>query len=110
MRLGTILLAIRILKFKMALTEQTKIDRMEILEDGQIQVRKARVILDNGVEISRTFHREVLDPGRQPADLNTRDARIQAVAEAVWTPEVVSEREAKLETERQRDAVAPTER
>jgi hypothetical protein len=94
----------------MALTEQTIIDRLEILEDGQIQVRRARVNYDNGVEISRAFHREVLDPGSQPADLNTRDARVQAVAEAVWTPEVVSEREAKLEEQATRTRTAPTER
>jgi hypothetical protein len=83
------------------LTEQTVIDRMEILEDGQIQVRQARVIYDDGKEISRTFHREVLDPGAPPANLAEKDARIQAVAEAVWTPEVVAERETKLEAQRE---------
>jgi hypothetical protein len=85
----------------MALTEQTKIDRIEILEDGQIQVRKARVIYDDGKEISRTFHREVLDPGAQPADMTEKDARVQAVASAVWTPEIVAEREVKLEVQRE---------
>jgi hypothetical protein len=91
----------------MALTEETKIDRMEILEDGLIQVRKARVIYDDGKEISRTFHREVLDPGAQPTDMTEKDARVQAVAEAVWTPEVVSARETKLEATRTR--LAPVE-
>lgn len=81
----------------MALTEETKIDRMEILEDGQIQVRKARIIYDDGKEISRTFHRHVIDPGRDVAADQT-DARVKAVAEAVWTPEVVAAREATLET------------
>jgi hypothetical protein len=83
------------------LTEQTVIDKIEILEDGQMQVRKARVVYDDGKEISRTFHREVLDPGKPPADMTEKDARVQAVAEAVWTPEVVSERETKLEAQRE---------
>jgi hypothetical protein len=85
----------------MALTEKTTIDKMEILGDGQIQVRQARIIYDDGKEISRTFHREVLDPGK-PTDLTDRAARIQAVAGAIWTPEIVAERKAKLEREPKR--------
>ena len=85
------------------LTEETKIDRMEILEDGQIQVREARVIYDDGKEISRSFRRYVRDPG-VAADRTTEVAkvRLQAVKEAVWTQEVITEREAKLETTRTR--------
>ena len=82
------------------LTEQTIIDKLEILEDGQIQVRRARVIYDDGKEISRTFHRHVIDPGRDVAKLPEEDARVRAVAEAVWTTEVVTAREAKLEETR----------
>ena len=77
------------------LTEQTIIDKMEILEDGQIQVRKARVIYDNGVEISRTFHRHVIDPGRDVA-ADQPDGRVKRVAGAVWTKDVVDARKAKL--------------
>lgn len=68
------------------ITEQTIIGKIEILEDGQLQVRTDTVILRDGVEIARTFHREVLEPGQDIAD---RDAKSLAVSAAVWTPEVV---------------------
>jgi hypothetical protein len=71
-----------------ALTEETKVDKIEILEDGQIQVRTARVIYDDGKEISRAFHREVLDVD----DARPRTGRVKAVADAVWTPEVITAR------------------
>lgn len=63
------------------------IGRIEILEDGQIQVRRDTVIVLDGVEIARTFHRYVLDPG---ADLTDQDPRVQAHATTAWTPDVVS--------------------
>ena len=88
----------------MTLTSETYIDKIENLEDGQIQVRKARVLYEHGKGISRTFHRHVIDPGRDVAKLPEEDARVRAVAEAVWTPEVVTAREAKLEETRTPDS------
>lgn len=73
------------------LTEETKVDRLEILGDGQIQVRKATIIYRDGKEISRSYHRCVLDPGAQVNPV-IEDARLDAVKAAVWTPEVVSAR------------------
>lgn len=80
----------------MALTEETKIDKIEILEDGQIQVRRATIIYRDGVEVSRTNHRHVLDPGVDVANLPDQDERVQAVARALWTPEVKAARSAFL--------------
>jgi hypothetical protein len=68
----------------MALTEKTTIDRMEILADGQIQVRKARIIYDDGKEITRTYHRCVLSPHAQDRNEVIEDARLDAVKAAVW--------------------------
>jgi hypothetical protein len=84
---------------QMALTEETKVDKIEILEDGQLQVRMARVIYDDGKEVSRSFHRHVMDPVLDADKLSESDARVAAVAEAVWTSEVVAEREAKLQAQ-----------
>ena len=57
----------------MALTSETYIDKLEILEDGQMQVREAKVILEDGKEISRAYHRMVLDPGRDTlTDVDTK--------------------------------------
>jgi hypothetical protein len=66
----------------MVFTEQSVIDKIEILPDGQIQVRRADRVLRAGVVIAETLHRHVLRPGDPIAD---QDARVRAVAAAVWT-------------------------
>ena len=87
----------------MALTSETHIDKVEILEDGQLQVREAKVIYEDGKEISRTYHRMVLDPGRDTltnVDTKTTATRskidVLGVATTLWTTEKVAEREAVL--------------
>jgi hypothetical protein len=71
----------------MALTEKTIIDKIEILESNSIQVRTANIIEKDGVEISRTFHRHVVNPSN---DISGEDAKVQSVANAVWTEEIIS--------------------
>lgn len=73
----------------MALTKEVVKDRIEILEDGRMQIREATVIKENGVEISRTFHRKVIDV---EDDVTSEDKRIKDVANAVWTAEVKNKR------------------
>ena len=76
----------------MALEKVIVVDRIEILEDGQIQVREATKILENGKELSRSFHRHVLAPG----DLvETEGMKVQAIAKTVWTKEVVDAHKTK---------------
>jgi len=60
--------------------------KMEVLEDGQIQICKISHILRDGIEISRALHRHVLEPGQDIADQN---AKVKAIAGAVWTKEVI---------------------
>ena len=69
------------------LTEQSVIDQITVLEDGQIQVRRANKVLRDGVEIARTYHRHVLAPG---ANVTKEDVRVKAVARVIHTPEVVA--------------------
>jgi hypothetical protein len=71
----------------MALTEKTIIDKIEVLESNSIQVRTANVIEKDGLEISRTFHRHVVNPSN---DISGEDAKVQAVANAVWTQEIIA--------------------
>lgn len=52
-----------------------------------IQCRRADIIYRNGKEIARSYHRHVCHPG---ADVSTECAEVQAVAAALWTPEVVA--------------------
>lgn len=71
----------------MALTEKTIIDKIEVLETNSIQVRTANIIEKDGVEITRTFHRHVVNPSN---DISGEDAKVQAVANAIWTEEIIA--------------------
>lgn len=77
----------------MALEKQISIDFIEVSELGSVQVRKATKIIEDGVEISRSLHRYVIDPGN---DYSQEPARVQAVCAAVHTPEVVAAHQARL--------------
>ena len=63
------------------ITELSVIDKIEVLEDGQIQVRRADKVLRDGVEIAKTYHRHVLAPGD---DLTGQDNRVILIARAAW--------------------------
>ena len=71
----------------MSLIEKSVIDKIEILESGKIQVRRADIIQKDGMEIHRTFHRHVLYPGQ---DLTNEDPKVVAIANATWTQEVIA--------------------
>jgi hypothetical protein len=80
----------------MALEKKEITGSMEVGELGAISVRTDTVITDDGTEVSRAFHRKVVSPGD---DVSGEDARVQAVANAVWTSEVVAAWEAAQATE-----------
>ena len=70
----------------MALTETTIDDKIEIVgEFKHVQVRTARVIYDDGTEISRSFSRHVVAPD---ADITGESAEVQAICNAVHTDAV----------------------
>jgi len=70
----------------MALTEDTIVDSIDVLLDGQIQVRKAVRIFRDGEEISKSYHRHVVAPGD---DLSLEDPRVATIGAVVHTPEVI---------------------
>ncbi len=75
----------------MALEEKSVVDKVEVLLEGQIQVRTRNQVLKDGTEIAATYHRHVLSPGD---DLTNEDPRVTAIAEVTWTPEVIAAYEA----------------
>jgi cell division FtsZ-interacting protein ZapD len=79
----------------MALTETKVIDKIEVVEDGTVQVREANKIERDGVEIAKTYHRWAFVPG---ADVSEMPANVQAIAAAAWTPEVIAAYQAKQAT------------
>ena len=78
----------------MALTEESFADKVEIVGDfSHVQVRVATVIKRDGEEISRSFHRHVIQPGD---DYSAEEAKVKAVCAAVHTPEVIEAYQAHL--------------
>ena len=71
----------------MPLTEKTIIDKIELTEVNTIQIRTATIIEKDGVEIAKTYHRHSLSPGD---DVSNQDARVQSIANAIWTEDVVN--------------------
>ena len=72
----------------MALTKETVVDKIEVLESNAIQVRQATRVLEDGVLLSQSYHRHVLQAGD---DLTNEDPKVVAIATAAWdiipTPE-----------------------
>ena len=69
----------------MALTETVNIDRVEVANDWNIQVRQATIIERDGEFVSRTFHRWVLTPDM---DISNQEQKVKDIANAAWTTEV----------------------
>jgi hypothetical protein len=66
----------------MAITKTNEIGSMDVLPMGQIQVRTDTIIKEDGVELSRTYHRHVVEPD---ADISGEDQRVKDVSAAVHT-------------------------
>jgi hypothetical protein len=69
------------------LEKQTVVDLIETVENGCVQVRTCTRIMEDGKQISGTFHRHVIVPG---ADYSAEDAKVQAICAAVHTAEVIA--------------------
>lgn len=62
------------------------VDRIEVLQNGLVQVRTRTSILEDGVQISATYHRHVIAPGDNYSE---EDARVQAICAAVHTHDLI---------------------
>jgi len=71
----------------MAITKQTVVDQITVTENGIVLYREATRIMEDGVQLSQTFHRTSLTPGQ---DLAGQPANVVAICNAAWTPAVVS--------------------
>lgn len=69
------------------LTKQVKIDQIQINENGIVLYREATSILEDGVELSKTYHRSSLTPGQ---DLAGVPDNVVAICNAAWTADVVA--------------------
>ena len=81
----------------MALTEKIEIDRIEVVENGTVQVRQATIITEDGNQISRTFHRWVITPSQ---DYSDQEQQVQDICGITHTPEVIATYKAQQEANR----------
>ena len=87
----------------MALAESIEYDKIEVVRNSSVQVRKATVIKKDGVELTRAFERYVLHPGTLDTtdnlvdtDLSGQPAEVSAICNAVWTSDVKAAYKAEL--------------
>ena len=88
----------------MALSESIEYDKIEIIGQYKtVQVREATVIKKDGKELTRSFHRYILEPGTLDAsdnlvdtDISSQPVEVQAICNAVWTDSLKSSYKAFL--------------
>ena len=87
----------------MAITKTQENDKIEVVNKWNIQIRTASIIKEDGVELTRSFHRHVLTPGKLDAsdnlvdtDISGEDADVQSICNAAWTTQVKADYKAFL--------------
>lgn len=71
----------------MSLEKLVIVDRIEVVENGSVQVRTKTAIMEDGKQISSTFHRHTIAPGDA---YDGEDARVQAICAAAHTADVIA--------------------
>ena len=87
----------------MAITKTQENDKIEVVNKWNVQVRNATIIKEDGKELTRSFHRKVLQPGTLDAsdnlvatNISGEDADVQAICNAAWTTQVKADYKAWL--------------
>ena len=75
----------------MAITKETAIDQITVTENGIILYREATRIMEDGTELTKTYHRTSLVPGQ---DILNEPSNVVAICMVVWTPQVISDYQA----------------
>lgn len=71
----------------MEIKKQTIVDKIEVLENGCIQVRTSTRIIEGDETLGQSFYRHIVSPGD---DYSNEEARVQAICAATHTPEVIN--------------------
>ena len=77
----------------MALTKEVVIDKIEVVENGVVQVREATRIMEDGKQLSQSYHRWTIAPGQ---DYSDQDAKVKAICQVAHTTEVVAAYQAQV--------------
>jgi DNA-binding transcriptional LysR family regulator len=81
----------------MALTKETVVDQITVTENGIVLYREATRIMEDGKQLSQTYHRTSLTPAQ---DLTGQPANVVAICNTAWTPEVIAAYQAQQEANR----------
>ena len=77
----------------MTITKTTNVDQITVTENGIVLYREATRIMEDGEQLSQTYHRTSLTPGQ---DLSGQPANVVAICNAAWTPEVFAAYQAQV--------------
>jgi DNA-binding transcriptional LysR family regulator len=77
----------------MAITKEKVIDQITVTENGIVLYREATRIMEDGEQLSQTYHRTSLTPAQ---DLTGLPANVVAICNVAWTPEVVAAYQAQV--------------
>lgn len=77
----------------MAITKTTNVDQITVTENGIVLFREATRIIEDGIELTKTFHRSSLTPGQ---DLTGIPEQVVAICNVAWTPEVIAAYQAQI--------------
>ncbi len=77
----------------MSLTKTITVDQITVTENGIVLYREATRIMEDGNQISQTYHRTSLTPGQ---DLTGQPANVVAICNAAWTTEVIDAYNAQI--------------
>jgi hypothetical protein len=77
----------------MSLTKTKTVDQITVTENGIIMLREATRIMEDGKELSKTYHRSSLTPAQ---DLTGVPANVVAICNAAWTAEVIAAYQAQI--------------
>ena len=81
----------------MSLTKTTTVDQITVTENGIVLYREATRIMEDGNQISQTYHRSSLTPAQ---DLTRVPANVVAICNAAWTPEIIAAYQAQVASQR----------
>jgi hypothetical protein len=70
----------------MSITKETVVDQITVQENGTILYREATRIMEDGIELTKTYHRSSLTPGQ---DLTSVPEKVTAICNTAWTREVI---------------------
>jgi hypothetical protein len=86
--------------------KQTSVDQITVTENGIILYREATRIIEDGKELTKTYHRSSLTPGQ---DITNQPQKVKDICETVWTEEVIAAYQAQQEANRPTPVESPAE-